>query len=1004
VRIFWEDDQVWYLGVVKDYNTCTELHMVQFDDGDQREEPLNFPTAATWELERAETQGVGSSGRSSGGGGSSGRGGGSSGRGGGGNEGSQRAKAPPAAKAPAVEGVFTVSELLAQRTRNGKTQYLVSWLGYGPADNTWEYERNILDEGLVLAFKRRAAGEAKRKAADGSGQGGGEAKRRASEGKARAPAGAPTGGPKRSTTSLPANIKQPSLPSTPGKPGKVRRWNNGGKPPASPRSPALSKVSPRPGGGDAWLDLADEEDEFNGQIYVGPAHQAELPPRFEPSVRAPPAPPPQCRCGRAAAWQRGRWWCGGGHGTDRPFCGYETEVPPAERTPLCGCGQRAAWLVRRWWCATRHEETGCGFEMKERVTSSGMLRTEAAWYELQQARATAAMLTAAPLGMDALTFVAPSGRGLGLFARATLLPGMVVGEFGGPRLPLRDLRRREFTLPLPGYGFFVDGNWDHARELYAGAAVAAAAAPRYLAIHVRPSKQPNCRFEKCDVGPSPGPLDLRHRMMLVTSEGVPAGGELRVDFEKLSATAAPTSLRNSVRAEAAPADERVWRAVRLPTPPPADPDSNQFAVEVCDAQGKPFLPVAPPTAARAWADTGDGAVEADAYGGAAHDGSSPWSCLESAAAATADARLRQLYPLLYRENPTNWSVIASHLPGSTGGECKRRWHALTPPDAPAAAPEAAKAGGASKASGASSKAGGASAKAATASGRVAVPRQPWSPAASPPAASPRGRTPIGGMGVGLTPLEHQAIVAANAAAAAAAAAPPMSAAEVLAAAEAEGLVLVPKSGGSEYRGVFVQEKRATAANTRWRVEIHATGASSRGLGRNFGTAIEAALHFARMVGPKACALMVAGSSVSMLDAVVRTRFGDVAADAERGVDAEKEAEEAEEEEAEEAEAAAAAGAAAAAEIEAAAEVGAAVEAGAAAAAKANGSQDQRAPSSTEPAKKQQKTAAAVDVLTPRYGLCGTPNCFLKDFHQGPCEGQHPLGRRRSSLATPHPTK
>ena len=995
---------MWYLGVVKDYNTCTELHMVQFDDGDQREEPLNFPTAATWELERAETQGVGSSGRSSGGGGSSGRGGGSSGRGGGGNEGSQRAKAPPAAKAPAVEGVFTVSELLAQRTRNGKTQYLVSWLGYGPADNTWEYERNILDEGLVLAFKRRAAGEAKRKAADGSGQGGGEAKRRASEGKARAPAGAPTGGPKRSTTSLPANIKQPSLPSTPGKPGKVRRWNNGGKPPASPRSPALSKVSPRPGGGDAWLDLADEEDEFNGQIYVGPAHQAELPPRFEPSVRAPPAPPPQCRCGRAAAWQRGRWWCGGGHGTDRPFCGYETEVPPAERTPLCGCGQRAAWLVRRWWCATRHEETGCGFEMKERVTSSGMLRTEAAWYELQQARATAAMLTAAPLGMDALTFVAPSGRGLGLFARATLLPGMVVGEFGGPRLPLRDLRRREFTLPLPGYGFFVDGNWDHARELYAGAAVAAAAAPRYLAIHVRPSKQPNCRFEKCDVGPSPGPLDLRHRMMLVTSEGVPAGGELRVDFEKLSATAAPTSLRNSVRAEAAPADERVWRAVRLPTPPPADPDSNQFAVEVCDAQGKPFLPVAPPTAARAWADTGDGAVEADAYGGAAHDGSSPWSCLESAAAATADARLRQLYPLLYRENPTNWSVIASHLPGSTGGECKRRWHALTPPDAPAAAPEAAKAGGASKASGASSKAGGASAKAATASGRVAVPRQPWSPAASPPAASPRGRTPIGGMGVGLTPLEHQAIVAANAAAAAAAAAPPMSAVEVLAAAEAEGLVLVPKSGGSEYRGVFVQEKRATAANTRWRVEIHATGASSRGLGRNFGTAIEAALHFARMVGPKACALMVAGSSVSMLDAVVRTRFGDVAADAERGVDAEKEAEEAEEEEAEEAEAAAAAGAAAAAEIEAAAEVGAAVEAGAAAAAKANGSQDQRAPSSTEPVKKQQKTAAAVDVLTPRYGLCGTPNCFLKDFHQGPCEGQHPLGRRRSSLATPHPTK
>ena len=213
--------------------------------------------------------------------------------------------------------------------------------------------------------------------------------------------------------------------------------------------------------------------------------------------------------------------------------------------------------------------------------------------------------------------------------------------------------------------------------------------------------------------------------------------------------------------------------MRLPTPPAADPDSNPFAVEVCDAQGKAFLPVGPPTAARASVDTGDGAAATDAYGGSAHGDSSPWSCPGSAAAATADARLRQLYPLLYRENPTNWSVIASHLPGSTGGECKRRWHALTQPDAPAAAPEVAKA--------AEAKAGGASGKAATASGRVAVPRLPWTPstAAPPPAPSPRPNQ-LGGMGVGLTRLEHKAVGAANEAAAAAAAAP-MSEAEVLAA-------------------------------------------------------------------------------------------------------------------------------------------------------------------------------------------------------------------------------
>ena len=52
-----------------------------------------------------------------------------------------------------------VSELLKQRTRAGKTQYLVSWKGYGPEHNTWENEQNIYDESLVLAFKRKARSE-----------------------------------------------------------------------------------------------------------------------------------------------------------------------------------------------------------------------------------------------------------------------------------------------------------------------------------------------------------------------------------------------------------------------------------------------------------------------------------------------------------------------------------------------------------------------------------------------------------------------------------------------------------------------------------------------------------------------------------------------------------------------------------------------------------------------------------------------------------------------------
>ena len=45
---------------------------IKFDDGDQREEPLNFPDEVTWEPERAETPGAGRSARGGGGGGQGG--------------------------------------------------------------------------------------------------------------------------------------------------------------------------------------------------------------------------------------------------------------------------------------------------------------------------------------------------------------------------------------------------------------------------------------------------------------------------------------------------------------------------------------------------------------------------------------------------------------------------------------------------------------------------------------------------------------------------------------------------------------------------------------------------------------------------------------------------------------------------------------------------------------------------------------------------------------------
>jgi hypothetical protein len=69
VRVYWESDRVWYQGVVKDYDRAGELHTVCYDDGDQRDEPLNFKgaeqpdgTIVQWELVEAtppNTAGIG---------------------------------------------------------------------------------------------------------------------------------------------------------------------------------------------------------------------------------------------------------------------------------------------------------------------------------------------------------------------------------------------------------------------------------------------------------------------------------------------------------------------------------------------------------------------------------------------------------------------------------------------------------------------------------------------------------------------------------------------------------------------------------------------------------------------------------------------------------------------------------------------------------------------------------------------------------------------------------
>ena len=41
------------------------------------------------------------------------------------------------------EDEFQVDRLLDKRTKNGKIEYLLSWKGYGPEENTWEPKANL---------------------------------------------------------------------------------------------------------------------------------------------------------------------------------------------------------------------------------------------------------------------------------------------------------------------------------------------------------------------------------------------------------------------------------------------------------------------------------------------------------------------------------------------------------------------------------------------------------------------------------------------------------------------------------------------------------------------------------------------------------------------------------------------------------------------------------------------------------------------------------------------
>ena len=60
-----------------------------------------------------------------------------------------------AKKAQKSSPVFSMEEILEKRIINGKAEYLISWEGYGPKENSWEPESNIYCPVMLKEFEKK---------------------------------------------------------------------------------------------------------------------------------------------------------------------------------------------------------------------------------------------------------------------------------------------------------------------------------------------------------------------------------------------------------------------------------------------------------------------------------------------------------------------------------------------------------------------------------------------------------------------------------------------------------------------------------------------------------------------------------------------------------------------------------------------------------------------------------------------------------------------------------
>ena len=173
---------------------------------------------------------------------------------------------------------------------------------------------------------------------------------------------------------------------------------------------------------------------------------------------------------------------------------------------------------------------------------------------------------------------------------------------------------------------FVDGNGDNSP-------LGLSQSPSNAIFANHSSVHPNCKVE-VQIERNGRPFEAvepHHKIFLVATEPIDAGAEIRFDYE--------AGKKDLYWQGNPPQETSKWCDVRL-LPPPVSAAERQFSKEA--GQLNETLEV--PLVALPWHGPSGG-----------------------------DARLQRLVPMLLNRNPANWSLIATHLPGRSGKDCRDRW-------------------------------------------------------------------------------------------------------------------------------------------------------------------------------------------------------------------------------------------------------------------------------------------------------------------------------------------